>query len=149
MSGVPKFPSITGSLWKFATIGAGVVSLILVSLLLASYFENRNLQGQNTALTAQINDPTTGYVAQLAQARTNVSQLQTTITTMRVRFQTQADENNVKLVQTERLLAAAQAQTRTMQERLNHFLSTGPQGTTTIDQYNDINDRITAELNHE
>lgn len=132
--------------WKLATIGAGIVSVILISLLLASYFENRNLIHQRDALTAQINDPVTGYVAQLSQARTNVAQLERSIVTIRTTLQAQAAEANAKLHNTEMQLAAAQATNREMEVRLRRFLGTAPQGNNLEERIRDVDRRATEEF---
>lgn len=137
---------LDGQLWKVATAAAGVVSLVLIALLLAANVENRNLMKQRTELSKQINDPETGFVARLTQARTNEAQLRVAIERQRQTFQAAAEQNNARLVETERQLAAAQVQTRQMETRLRSFLSTAPQGSTAEEQISDIDSRGLEEM---
>lgn len=132
--------------WKIATILAGVVSLSLVAFLIAANFENRDLMSQRQALAQSINDPKTGYIAQLSQARTNVETLKVAIDEQRKRFQAEAVKNNASLRAAEQRLAVAQAQTKDMEVRLNRFLSTAPKGDTPEEQLRDIDRRGLEEM---
>jgi glycosyltransferase A (GT-A) superfamily protein (DUF2064 family) len=137
---------LTGSLWKVATAGIGIVSLVLVSLLMSSYFENRDLLSQRTALMQTINDPVTGYVAKLAQARTNVATLTKSLDHQKKSFQALEATSNTKLKASEAQLAAAQAKTKSMEVRLNSFLATKPQGATPGARIRDIDERGLKEM---
>lgn len=141
---LPSF--LTGNLWKIATGIVGVISLGLIAALIATNFETQSLMKQRDALSAQINDPVTGYVAQLSQARTNVAQLTKAIEVEKASFQKLEKESNVRLQQTEKELAAAQVRTRDMQRRLNSFMATGPKGDTPLDRIRDIDTRGLSEM---
>lgn len=142
-----KLPSfLTGQCWKYATGAAAVVALILSSLLLASYFQNRGLETEKEKLAQLINDPKTGYIAQLAQARTNVAQLQRAVETQNAAIERLSAEGKARLAESERRLAAAQAQTKQMEKKLAGFLATKPQGDTLEDRIQDIDARAMKEF---
>jgi hypothetical protein len=146
MSLIPLPGFLQGQLWKVATGLVGVVSIGLIAMLMASYFENRDLMHQRTVLMTSINDPKTGYIAQLSQAHTNVETLKVSLDTQRVALQAKADDANRELRVTEANLAAAQAKTKAMEVRLNKFLATGPQGATAADRIRDIDRRGLEEM---
>lgn len=140
-------PSIAlGGVWKIATIGAGVITLLLGSLLTASYFENRDLMKQRGELIAQITDPKTGYVAQLSQARTNVATLTQNLDDQRHSFELKAEERERVLATTQAELEAAQKKTADMDKRLSGFLATKPKGATLEDRIRDIDSRGMSEM---
>ena len=137
---------LTAPLWKLATIGAGVVCLVLSALLLSSTFENRSLVQQRNALALQITDPNTGFVARLAQANTNVETYKTALETQRKSFEAKAAEREAVLADTQQRLEAAQATSRAMQLKLDRFLATKPQGSTLDERVRDIDRRALSEL---
>lgn len=137
---------LSAPLWKIATIGTGILTAILAGLLIKSYFENRELTQQRSALYAEINDPKTGYVVRLAQETTNVETLKVALDTQRRSFEVKAAERASVLANTQRQLADAQARTRTMQLKLDRFLSTKPQGATLEDRIRDIDRRALSEF---
>ena len=138
--------SLFSTPWKLATIGAGILSLVLVSLLMASGFENRDLTRQRTELANRINDPKTGFVVRLAQAQTNVETLKVALETQRASFKKESDKQNLALRASEQRLATAQRETRAMEVKLQRFLATKPQGDTLEDRVRDIDERAMTEL---
>jgi len=144
MIALPSF--LTGNLWKLATGGAAIVGLVLSALLMSSYFENRDLMKQRTALQTSINDPVTGYVARLAQANTNVATLKHEVEVQNDAYDRLSAESKALLASKQAELAKAQAQTKAMQLRLNGFLATKPQGATLEDRVRDIDARGMAEM---
>ena len=132
--------------WKLATGVAGILSLVLISLLMSSYFEKRDLMDQRTELTRRIDDPETGYVAQLAQARTNVETLKVALAGQNKKYQDLSKESQARLAAAEARLTAAQAQTRVMERKLNSFLATKPQGDTLDARIRDIDQRFLQEF---
>jgi len=141
---LPSF--FTGHLWKVATAGAGLVCLVLSAFLMSSYFENRDLMKQRTALQHSITDPKTGYVARLAQATTNVATLKHEVEVQNAAYEKLSAESKALLATKTAELAKAQAATRSMQLRLNGFLATKPQGATLEDRVRDIDARGMAEM---
>lgn len=137
---------LSGQIWKIATGGAAVLAIILSSLLLSSYFENRDLMDQRNALSQQINDPQTGYVAQLAQSRTNVAQLKNQIEKQNEAYTQLSETSAARLAEAERRLAAAQRASAVMQKQLDGFLATAPKGTTLEDRIRDIDERAMKEF---
>ncbi len=135
-----------GHLWKVATIGAGVISLILVSLLIASTFENRDLSNARAVLASRIDDPKTGYVAQLAQARTNEETLKLVVKRQNEAYTTLSAKSKSDLALTEAALVVAQRETKLAESRLAAFLATKPQGATLEARVRDIDERALAEL---
>lgn len=137
---------VTGQIWKLATIAAGVLTLVISGLLTYTYFEKEDLIEQKTELVRQITDPNTGFIAQLAQSRANVTTLKVQLETQRASFQSKEAEGNAKLKATEAKLAAAQVKTQAMERRLASFLATKPQGATLEDRIRDIDARGMAEM---
>jgi hypothetical protein len=142
-----KLPSfLTGSLWKLAFGGATIMTLILSALLMASYFENRSLSSQRDELAQQINDPKTGYIAQLAQSRTNVAQLQLALTNQNEAYQKLKNDSDVALKASAIKLQAAKTETKIAERKLGQFLSTKPQGSSLEQRIQDIDQRALREL---
>ena len=137
---------LTAPLWKIGTFTAGLICLILSGFLIASTLENRSLVAQRSSLSAQINDPKVGFVAQLAQANTNVETLKVALDTQRKSFETKAAQREAVLAETSRKLEVAQAASRTMQLKLDRFLATKPQGAILEDRVRDIDQRALSEL---
>lgn len=136
----------TANLWKLATGAAAIVGLVLVSLLMASYFENRDLNTAKAELSRRIDDPKTGYVVQLAQARTNEETLKLVVKRQNAAYETLSAASKAQLAQTERKLELAQAETRRAEVRLENFMRTKPQGDTLEDRIRDIDARALEEL---
>lgn len=137
---------ITGHLWKIATGAAGVLALVLTALLMSSYFENRDLTHQRSVLSASINDPKVGYIAQLAQSRTNVEQLKKEVEVQNVAYDKLSAESAARLADAQRRLAVAQAETKVLEKKLAGFLATGPQGATLDARVRDIDERAMKEF---
>jgi len=137
---------LEGQLWKIATGAAGLISLILAGFLVSSYLENRSLTKQKNDLVTQINDPDTGYVAQLAQAHTNVKQVQTAMAEEQASFKAQQSAANAKLAETEATLQRVQAQNKEVNQRLQKFLTTTPQGATHDERMSDIDQSALKDL---
>lgn len=137
---------LTGQIWKIATGGAAVVALLLSALLLSSYFQNRDLSRQRAALAASINNPQTGYIAQLAQARTNVETLKVEVQRQNVAYDKLSAESQAALAAAQARMAKAQVETRAMERKLAGFLATAPQGATLEDRVRDIDERAMKEF---
>lgn len=141
-----SIPFLSGQLWKIATGGAAVVALILSALLMWSYFENRDITKQRDVLSAQINDPTNGYIAQLAQSRTNVETLKVEVERQNAAYDKLSAESTARLANARAALAKAQAETRALERKVAGFLATKPQGATLEDRVRDIDDRAMKEF---
>lgn len=136
----------TGKLWKIATGAAAVVALLLGILLTTSYMQNRDLTRQRDGLSVAINDPATGYIAQLAQARTNVETLKVAVEQQNAAYDKLSVESQAALRLAQARLAAAQAETRALERKVASFLATKPQGATLEDRVRDIDDRAMKEF---
>jgi len=137
---------LTGQLWKIATVGAGILTIVLMGALTMSYFDNKELDKAKAELTARINDPKTGYVVQLAQARTNEATLKVQVERQTAAYKELSAKDQAKLAETERQLKLAQEKTRVMEKRLADFMSTKPRGDTLDARVRDIDDRAMEEL---
>lgn len=135
-----------GSLWKIMTGLAGVTTLVMGGFLIHSYFDNRSLTNQRNALSKEINDPKTGYVAQLFQARTNVSTLRVAIDEQNKAYHTLSEASKKALADSERRLAEAQKRTKLAEQRVSRFMATGPKGDSLEDRIRDIDDRAMKEF---
>lgn len=136
----------TSIIWKIATGLVGFITVVLMGLLVATYFENRELMTQRDQLAVSINDPRTGYVARLAQSRTNVQTLKAEVERQSAAYVKLSAESQARLAAAERRLAIAQRATREMEARLAVFLSQPPQGATLEERVLDIDERILKEL---
>lgn len=141
---LPSF--LTGQLWKIATGGAVVVAILLSGLLVASSFENKDLMKQRNTLAAQINDPKTGFIAQLSQLRTNQAVLTQAIETQNVAYDKLSKESAARLAATRAALLVAQRETNTAERKLAGFLATKPQGVTLEARVRDIDERALKEF---
>ena len=141
---LPSF--LTGKLWKVATGAAAVVAMILTVMLATSYMHSRDLSRQRDVLATRISDPVNGYVAQLAQARTNVETLKVAVAQQNAAYDKLSTESQTRLAAAQARLADAQAKTKVMERRLSGFLATAPKGATLEDRVRDIDDRAMKEF---
>lgn len=101
--------TVTG--WKTKII-AGVAGLALAGALFflaLNVMENRSLTKQNASLDAKLNDPSTGYVAKLAQSETNTVQLTSAMDDQRKQFEAKAAADAAALAASTAQLKAVQA----------------------------------------
>lgn len=101
--------TVTG--WKTKII-AGVAGLALAGALFflaLNIAENRHLTKVNAGLDARINDPSTGYVAKLAQTETNTTQLTATLADQKKQFDAKAAADAAALAASTAQLKAIQA----------------------------------------
>lgn len=143
---LPGFLKGGAMLWKIGTGFAVIGALVLTILLMASYKETSDIRKQRDSLIVQINDPKTGYVAQLSQSRTNVVQLTTAIERQKIQFREREAENIRVLETTRKKLNAAQAESRKAQAEVRAFLATPPKGNTAAERMEDIDRRILEDL---
>lgn len=137
---------LSGQVWRIATGAAAVIALAMMALLMSSYFTNRELTQQRDVLANRINDPKSGYVAQLAQARTNVEQLKVAVAVQNAAYDKLSAESAARLAESKRQLAAAQAETKVIERKLAGFLATKPQGSTLEERVRDIDRRALTEF---
>lgn len=141
---LPSF--LAGRLWKIATGAAGVICLTLAALLMSSYFENRSIARQNAELARRINDPKTGYIAQLAQSHTNEATLKVQVAEQNLTITKLSAESTARLKAAEARVAAANAARLIAERKVAAFLATAPQGATLGDRFRDIDARILKDL---
>lgn len=133
--------SILGLKWKIGAI-AGAVALVVASIaLFSAQIENRHLLKQNAQLDARINDRSTGYIAQLAQATTNVEQLKVAIDTQNLKLRTQAAESSRKLSALTAEIADIKRDNLKLKAHAAALLATKPQGSTLEQRIRDIDRR--------
>lgn len=137
---------LTGRLWKVATAGALIIIFALGTLLTSTYLQNRDIMKQRDVLAKKIDDPTSGYIAQLAQARTNVLTLTAEVDRQNAAYDKLSVESQTRLRDAEARLAVAQAETRALERKVAGFLATKPQGATLEDRVRDIDDRAMKEF---
>ena len=137
---------ITSAPWKMATIGAGVLTLIMGGFMVSTHFQNNRLEEQIEELNASINDPKTGYVAQLVQAKTNFENVKQELEYQNRVFEEKSARDAAQLAETKRQLAAAQAATRAAERKIASFLATPPQGDTLEERILDVDRRALEEF---
>lgn len=145
MAGLPSL-SIAGSIWKLATIGAGFLGLVAAFFLVRATWENHSLSKQNAALAISINDPQTGYIVRLSQARANVIILQDAITKQNSEYQRQSDAAAKEMARLKTELGRAQNESRLAKIEVAKFLATKPQGNTLEKRVNDVDSRVLKVL---
>jgi hypothetical protein len=141
---LPSF--LTGRLWKVATGAAAVIALVLTVMLATTIMQSKDLAKQRDMLASRISDPVNGYVAQLAQARTNVETLTVEVERQNAAYDKLSVESQSRLAAAQARLTEAQAATKTMERKLAGFLATGPKGTTLEARVRDIDERAMKEF---
>jgi hypothetical protein len=136
-----------GFLWKAGAIGSVLVGLVLMAFLIAANAENRDLTRQRDALALSINDPQTGYVARLAQSRTNTEQLKAGFERQIVVMRQEAERNARVLESTRQQLQAANARARDLQRRSDRLMASPPEGENLTERILDVDRRILEDLN--
>lgn len=134
------------SIWKLATGGAALLTIILSAFLLSSYFENRDLMSQRNELAKQINDPKTGFVARMAQAQTNIETLKATVESQNTAYRNLSQQSEARLASLRAEVVAAQKREQIVSQKLQQFLATKPQGATLEERIEDIDRRALSEL---
>ena len=146
MSGFTLPSLASGLMWKIGTGLAAVVALILGFFLVTASIENHNLTKERDKLSKSITDPNTGYIARLTQSRTNVVTLEAAVKAQNESYKKQSEAASAEMARLKKELAAAQAQTREYERRLNAFMATKPQGDTLEKRVTDIDNRILKDL---
>jgi hypothetical protein len=132
--------------WKLATGGAAIIALLLTVLLFSSYKVNQDLTQQRAVLQKSINDPETGFIVQLAQARTNVETLKVEVERQSQAYDKLSKDSEIALAAARAKLAVAQQETKAIERKVAGFLATKPQGATLEDRIRDIDDRAMKEF---
>lgn len=132
--------------WKIATGAATAATLALAAMLVVVKIDNHNLTRLNDQLDSRINDPRTGYVAQLAQATTNVETLKVQLAEQTDAFQKKSDADAAKLHETEARLAAALLARDKIQQQVDAFLAIKPRGDSLEARVRDVDSRLLEML---
>lgn len=138
--------TVTGWKWKAAGIGAVVILAVASFFLFQAQMQNRSLTKLNTQLDARINNPATGYVAQLAQANTNVATLKTAVERQNVTIRTNAATADRKLAALNVALAGAERRNVGLRADAARILATPPKGNTLEQRVLDIDKRVLETL---
>lgn len=133
-------------IWKLAAGGAVAVTLGLAATLVVVKIDNNQLANLNAQLDARINDPSTGYVARLAQATTNVETLKAALVEQNTVYQRKSDADAARLRETEAKLAVALIERAKIQKQVNAFLAIKPRGNTLEDRVLDVDTRLLEML---
>ena len=132
--------------WKIATGAAVAATLGLAVTLAVVKIDNHQLANLNEKLDARINDPSTGYVARLAQANTNVETLKVQLAEQNEAFQKKSDADAAKLRDTEAKLAVALAERAKIQKQVDAFLAIKPRGNNLEERVIDVDSRLLEML---
>jgi hypothetical protein len=133
--------------WKVGTIGAAVLAVIIGIFLFSANMENKRIISERDKLSIQINDPKTGYIARLTQARANTDALEAAIVSQNAAMQRQSTEAKLKIEDLRKELAAAQKRSLEAERRLAAFMATKPQGSSLEARVLDIDRRLLKDLN--
>lgn len=134
--------SLTATPWKIATVASGAVILGLVGAMVVVKLDNRQITKLNEQLDTRINDPSTGYVARLAQANTNVETLKVQLAEQNEAFLKKSNADAARLKETEAKLAAALAERAKIQRQVDQFLAIKPRGNTLEERVIDVDTRL-------
>ncbi len=132
--------------WQIGALGAAVALLTVTGYLIAAQVENHRIASVNRQLDARISDPKTGYVVRLAQAETNTIQLKIGLERQVSDLKAKAAADAARLAETDRLLKAAQADSRAARRQAADLLSRAPAGDTLEQRVLDADARILETL---
>jgi uncharacterized protein involved in exopolysaccharide biosynthesis len=138
--------ALPGFFWKAATGAAGVLALVLATLAMTTYFENRSITKQRNELSAQINDPVNGYIAQLTRLKQDNAELHASLDDQSAEVRRLSEESQRRLDAAQAQLAAALRDQRRLEGKLAGFMATGPQGSSFEERVRDIDTRVMEEL---
>ncbi|MEG3175846.1 hypothetical protein U1872_06360 [Sphingomonas sp. RB3P16] len=138
--------SVTGWKWKLAAGVGSVALLALAGFLAYAQIQNYQLNSVNAKLDAQINDPTTGLLVSVAQCRTNAATAIGGLTAQNGILDAQAKSDAIKLADTTRRLAIAQAETKKAEAQAAVLLATPPRGATLLARVQDVDARLLESL---
>jgi hypothetical protein len=132
--------------WKIGAIIAALVMVVLGGFLVKTSLDNRNLEKQKSELTRRIEDPVTGYIAQLNTARNNVVILKGAIEKQNSEFRKQSAASQAELNRLRGELKLAQAQSRAYQKRVNELMSRPIKGNNATERMEDVDKMILEDL---
>lgn len=133
--------SILGLKWKIGAIAAALALAAAAFFLFQAQMENRHLVTENTRLDARINDRTSGYVVQLAQATTNVKTLEAALNTQNERLREQATTSGQRLAELSATVTRIQRENQKLRTDATSLMATRPQGDTLEQRILDIDRR--------
>lgn len=136
----------TAQIWKIATGGAAIISIVLGIALTMSYMENRSLISQVAKAERSINDPKTGYVVRLVQCRTNAAALQVALDKQTRALKDRAASDASALQSVTDQLRDTQRRNRERGENTQRVFALPPKGVTLEDHYEDIDKRLLETL---
>lgn len=136
----------TGQWWKLAFGLAALTSVVIGVLLVKSQIENRVIVADKQKLERQITDPKTGYIARLTQAQANNVVLEHSVATQNAAMKKLKDDSAAKLLETQRQLAAVQAENRDIMAKMHQFMAQKPRGATVEERVVDVDKRFLETL---
>lgn len=138
--------TLTGMKWKIISGAAGIALLVAGFFLVVAQVENRYLVKKNVRLEELINDPDTGYIAQLAQANTNVETLTLAVETQNTKLRQQAEESARTLADLKATVARVQNDNARLRTASAKILNGKPRGNTLVERVTDVDNRLLETL---
>lgn len=145
--------SALGSLLKLTSLpqklmlgGGAVLFAGALVFNIAQLVENRHLSKQNTSLEARINDPATGYVVKLAQARTNSATCTAAITRQNDSIKRQSTKDAAATAAVQRRYDAEHKLRVRAENSAAAFLAREPKGDTATERMLDVDAQILGDL---
>lgn len=140
------FGSLLSLPQKIALGGVGAALVAALSFNVVQLVENRHLARDNTVLAAQINDPQTGYVVKLAQARTNVATCATAVERQNVIVREQSAKGATAVAAVQKRYDTEHAARVRAESAAAAFLARKPRGATLADRVKDVDAQILEDL---
>lgn len=136
---------LKAKIWQIATGASLLISAGLGVALLMEKIETRHLTKSRDRLEQLIHDPKTGYIAQLAQARTNYATIEGDLTDANRRIQDISDAGATNLAAAEAGLKTARIETAHANERAAAILNLKVKGSDQCERLIEI-DRAFVEM---
>lgn len=133
---------LTSVKWQALTGLATVAALGLSVALMIEKVESRHQRKLATNYYALIHDKNTGYIAQLAQMRSNLAALQGSLDQQSAAVRKISAESEARLADAAQKLVAAQQATKRAESRVAVLLSNPPRGNTLEARILDVDARV-------
>ena len=146
MSGLGGLIALTTLPQKFALGGGAVVLAAALTFNVVQLIENRSLSHDKTELTARIDDPSTGYVVRLSQARTNVEQCKAAVDTQNVKTRDLSKASSATVAAVQRQYDVEHAGRLRAESAAAVILARQPRGNTLAERVSDVDAQILGDL---
>lgn len=146
MSGVMDILNLTTIPQKIGLAVGGVALLASVSFNIAHMAEINTLTREKAKLETSLNDPKTGYVVRLSQAKTNSVQCESSLDTQNTNFKNLSNSSTTKIVALQAQIDTEHAKRVAAEKSAAVFLARKPQGNTDAEKMADVDRQVLEDL---